>query len=172
MQKKRSNNRGFTLIEVIFTLVLVGATATLAGMWIVNVANGYVFAKTNADTVQKAQLAMTRLTKEFQAIQSVNTTTGATTATRITYTRAQASSSVGLNATVSQSGSVLLLDADILTDGVSGFTLNYCNDTLPTPACSSTWTSASRLIQVTLMLSGAGNPQSRTFTQRIVPRNL
>ena len=83
MQKRKSDEKGFTLIEMIVTLVLVGITAALAGMWIVSVANGYVFAKMNASTVQKAQLAMTRLEKEFVAIRSVTIAgTG-----QITYTR-------------------------------------------------------------------------------------
>jgi prepilin-type N-terminal cleavage/methylation domain-containing protein len=169
MRNRKSDDRGFTLIEAIFTLLLVGITATLAGMWIVNVANGYIFAKMNADTVQKAQLAMTRLTKEFQSIQSVDT--GASNASQITYTRADAATTVGVTATVSRSGSNLLINTDILTDNVSVFTLSYCNDNLVTPTCASVWSPASRIIEVTLTLSGAGNTTS-AFTKRIAPRNL
>ena len=70
--QKRSNEQGFTLIEVIVTLVLVGITAALAGMWIVSIANGYIFAKMNASTIQKGQLAMARISKELSAIQSIS----------------------------------------------------------------------------------------------------
>ena len=83
MPRLKSDEKGFTLIEVIVTLVLVGITTALAGMWIVSVANGYVFTKMNANTVQKAQLAVTRLAKEFAAIKSVDTNIINTNATKI-----------------------------------------------------------------------------------------
>src|SRR4030042_134696 len=155
MQKKRPDEKGFTLIEVIVTLVLVGITAALAGMWIVSVANGYIFTKMNANTVQKAQLAMTRLAKEFAAIQSVNAST--TNDTQITYTRADASGSqVSVN--VSSTGNaVKILQMDVnntgnntLTDAVKTFTLEYCDDV--TSLCLPNWTQTSRIIKITLVL--------------------
>jgi len=167
MKTRKRNQNGFTLIEVIVTLVLVGITAVLAGMWIVSVANGYLFAKENAGNVQKGQLAMTRLTKEFTAIHSVDSSV--TTATQITYTRADALDSL-VSATVSSTGGVLQLNGDILTDGVSAFTLAYCNDDVTAPSCSTTWSpTTSRIIEITLKLTGA---ESMPFTKRIAPRNL
>ena len=77
--------KGFTLIEVIVVLLLVGVIAVMAGMWIVSIANGYIFTKMNMETTQKAQLAMTRLEREFSAISAV--TTASTNASQITYTR-------------------------------------------------------------------------------------
>ena len=165
MKTRKRNQNGFTLIEVIVTLVLVGITAVLAGMWIVSVANGYLFAKENAGNVQKGQLAMTRLTKEFTAIHSVDA--GATTATQITYTRADALGTT-VSATVSSTGSVLQLDGNTLTDGVSAFTLAYCDD-VTSSSCPSAWSSTSRIIEITLTLTGA---ESTPFTKRIAPRNL
>ena len=165
MKTRKRNQNGFTLIEVIVTLVLVGITAVLAGMWIVSVANGYLFAKENAGNVQKGQLAMTRLTKEFTAIHSVDSSV--TTATQITYTRADALGTT-VSATVSSTGSVLQLDGNTLTDGVSAFTLAYCDD-VTSSSCPSAWSSTSRIIEITLTLTGA---ESTPFTKRIAPRNL
>ena len=174
MKKRKSGEKGFTLIEVIVTLVLVGITAALAGMWIVSVASGYVFTKMNANTVQKAQLAVTRLAKEFAAIKSVDTNIINTNATKISYTRTDASGSPVL-ATVSSTGNALQLNVNntgnnTLTDSVSSFALTYCDNANST-GCPSTWTSASRIIEISLTLTGANNTPS-TFVQRVTPRNL
>lgn len=166
MKIEEMDKKGFTLIEIIVTLLLVSITAALAGMWIVYVANGYVFAKTNVNTTQKAQLAMTRLVKEFGAISAVT----AGNASVITYDRADAVSGLLTGQTISLNGDTLQLNGDTLTDNVSAFTLAYCNDVTDT-VCSSTWTATNRLIEITLTLSGVDNVHS-TFTRRVAPRNI
>ena len=174
MQKRKSDEKGFTLIEVIVTLILVGITAALAGMWIVSVANGYIFARMNAGTVQKGQLAITRLTKEFSALQSVTATASAPTS--ITFNRADPGNPSGIPVTVSQSGNTLQLNVNnagnsILMDNVAGFTLRYCSTPGSTTCPDQTWSSSSRIIEITLTVAGADNVPS-TFTIRATPRNL
>lgn len=166
MQTTNRNQKGFTLLEVIITLILVGVTAVLAGMWIVSVASGYILARENAENVQKGQLALTRLAKEFAAIQSIQAANG----TSITFTRADISNPSGVSITVSQSenGDQLLLNGNLLTDNVSAFTLAYC-DAPDSVSCPSSWSQTSRIIEITLTLSGAENIP---FTHRVVPRNL
>jgi len=175
MITRKLNEKGFTLIEVVVTLILVGITAALAGMWIVNVANGYVFAKMNADTAQKAQLAMTRLTKELSAAQSISSSG----ADNISFSRVDAlNTTTGLFSTasvvISKSGEQLLLNGHPLTERVHTFNLNYCNHELDAlPTCSGQWsaTANARVIEITLTLVGANNEQS-TFMKRVAPRNL
>jgi len=175
MLKRKPNEKGFTLIEVIVTLILVGITAALAGMWIVSVANGYVFAKMNASTVQKGQLALTRIAKELSAIQSISAATGA----GITYTRPGSTLNSTSTIIISKSGNELQIKVDAanpqaLTDSVSGFTLQYCNDydsINNTYTCGETWVPTSRIIEFTLTLTGANNTPS-IFTGRATPRNL
>lgn len=169
MKKRKLNKKGFTLIEVIVTLVLVGITAALAGMWLVSVVNGYLFTKMNASTVQKAQLALTRLSKEFSAI-AVTSSSG----TGITYTRTDSALNP-VTITVSLAGNELKINENntgdnTLTDNVSAFTLTYC-DSPDSTSCPSTWSSTSRIIEITLTLTGADNTTS-TFVQRVTPRNL
>jgi prepilin-type N-terminal cleavage/methylation domain-containing protein len=168
-----SNEKGFTLIEVIVTLILVGITAALAGMWIVSVANGYIFAKMNASTVQKAQLAMTRLTKEFSSISSVTSADSS----QIVYTRPDSNLNP-VSVTVSSGGGLLQIGGNTLTDSVSGFTLRYCsNSELNQSQCPrNEWapsgaTDPSKIIEIELKLKGADNTDS-IFTKRVAPRNL
>jgi prepilin-type N-terminal cleavage/methylation domain-containing protein len=178
MRRIRSEEKGFTLIEVIVTLILVGITAALAGMWIVNVANGYVFAKMNANTVQKGQLAITRLAKEFASISSVDI--GSSTGTSITYTRIDSIDTTPVTSppisnirtlTISAASGLLTLGGWTLTDSVDTFSLSYCDDNLTSPTCSSSWSTTKRIIEVTLKLQGADNTLSE-FKTRAIPRNL
>ncbi len=62
---------GFTMIEVIVSLVLFGIIALVAGMGIVSFAKGYVFTRDSTHMAQKAQLAMGRLNREFMEITNI-----------------------------------------------------------------------------------------------------
>jgi prepilin-type N-terminal cleavage/methylation domain-containing protein len=165
------NERGFTLIEIVVTLVIVGISAALAGMWIVNLANGYIFTIQNANTVQKGQLAITRIAKELNALQSVTSSS----ATGITFNRIDAVNTSGIPIILSQNGNTLQLNGHILTDNVSTFNLQYYNDDPTSTTYSSSWsttpTDPTRIIKVTLTLSGANNTPS-TFIIRAMPRNI
>lgn len=172
MKTNQKNEKGFTLIEIIAVLVLAGITAALAGMWIVSVTDGYIFAQKNMETTQKAQLAMTRLVKEFKTIRTIT----ASSASSITYNRPDLSNPAGRTLTVLISGNLLQINSNnlpyTLTDNVSAFTLNYCANVTDTGAnCTSTWSATSRIIVVTLTLTGADNTLS-TFTERVAPINL
>jgi prepilin-type N-terminal cleavage/methylation domain-containing protein len=165
---KRAKNKqsGFTLIEMVVTLVLVGIIAALAGMWIVSVTNGYIQARASAETAQKAQLALARLTKEFSAIQSVNSASGS----QITFTRPDKNLSP-VTATVALNGSLLQIGNNTLANNVSSFTLRYCNDNFPNPTCTSSWSTDSKVIEIELEFSVTEDINT-TFTKRVTPRNL
>ena len=119
MKRPFQNQRGFTFIEVIMAIVIVSIISVLAGMGLVQITNAYVFAKKNAVAAEQAQIALTRLTKEFSAIQSIS----AATATSITYKRA------GTSHTLTWAGAAqpIMLDGDILMDKVNSFNLS-CYD--------------------------------------------
>lgn len=61
---------GFTLIEIIATLVLVGILAVVAGVGIVTAVKGYMLAKNNAVIAGKAQVAMARITRELTELRN------------------------------------------------------------------------------------------------------
>jgi prepilin-type N-terminal cleavage/methylation domain-containing protein len=120
MMKSFFQNRcGFTLIEVIMVIIIISIMSVLAGMGLVQITNAYVFAKKNAVAAEQAQITLTRLTKEFSAIQSIS----AATATSMTYTRA------GTSHTLTWAGAdqPILLDGDILMDKVNSFNLSCYN---------------------------------------------
>lgn len=171
------NKKGFTLIEIIAVLIILGISATFATMGIVSVVNAYIFTKMNMTTAQKAQLAMTRLTKDIVNIDSISAASG----TAITYLRKDGTLDITGPYTVQiVNGDELQIiiggTGSILTDSVDsgGFALRYCDDIDPiagTQVCGTAWTGTSKIIEITLVLKGANDIPS-TFSERVAPRNL
>jgi prepilin-type N-terminal cleavage/methylation domain-containing protein len=155
-----ANNPGFTLIEVIVSMTLISIFGAIAGMGLAEIAKGYVFAKQNAETVQKAQIAMTRIVKELAAATSINSTTS----TSVSYTRPTSATdltpvtnSIALSgSTVQITGTVPAFPASVLIDNVTAFTLTPDNATL----------ASIRRIDITLSVTGADNAAS-SFTNSV-----
>ena len=64
-------NKGFTLIELVAVLVLVGVLATAATVSLLPVAEGLILVRQNATAMQKSRLAFARLTRELTTITNV-----------------------------------------------------------------------------------------------------
>ena len=129
MFKSENKKNGFTLVEIIVTLVLLGIIGAIAGLGIANIARSYITSSQNVDTAQKGTLVLSRLVKELSEVHSITTAT----ASSITFTRYD-----NVTDTISVSGSTLLLNTtDILTNQVSTFTLTYYTapqaHTIPAP---------------------------------------
>ncbi|MFH1980879.1 MAG: prepilin-type N-terminal cleavage/methylation domain-containing protein [Pseudomonadota bacterium] len=78
---------GFTLVEVIASLLLVGILASVAGMFIVTGIKGYETATTASEGALKAQIAINRMYAELTGIDPTQTIT-VVTDTSIAYTHA------------------------------------------------------------------------------------
>ncbi|OQY60201.1 MAG: hypothetical protein B6245_02595 [Desulfobacteraceae bacterium 4572_88] len=171
MNYKHPNNRGFTLVEIIASLFIIGMIASIAGMGIVQLANGFIFSKKNAETVQKAQIVMSRLVKELTSDTILSS--GTSIAIIFTNSRLTGSHQIRWDNATKQ----LLFDENtaasdevILTDDVNAFDLKYY-DSYSTPSSPSTsYSAASSIIEITLELDGAGDT-STTFTDRVFLRD-
>ncbi len=123
MKKKKNNINGFSLVEVIIVLLLVGMLVVGAGTFIVYIVSGYSKVQTNADTAQKVDLAVSRLRKEIRWA----TNGWSTTVNSILLTSCHPDK-LGTTYTIALSGSNLELtttppgDTDILMDKVDTFT--------------------------------------------------
>ncbi len=65
------DNRGFTLIEVIATLVIIGIVAVFAGFGIMEGMTAYFTGKENIAAMQKAQLTLARFKSEIATMDRI-----------------------------------------------------------------------------------------------------
>ena len=130
LMKKES---GFTLIEMIATLVLVGILAAIAGMGIVTSVQGYLFAKENATIAQKAQLTIQRIAEEVKYIANVTLANP----TSIVYAYDHGGGVIGSRAIGWVSDEIKIIDGttlpdtdtgDVLVNAVNSFTLGYVDN--------------------------------------------
>lgn len=118
---------GFTLIEIVVTLVLVTILVTGAGMALVPISRAFLQAKATAEVSQQAQLAVARLSREF--IQAQTNTIAVVGNHSATFNVRLGSGNAGVAThTVSwdgAGGSPLMLGPDILVDGVHTFEITH-----------------------------------------------
>jgi prepilin-type N-terminal cleavage/methylation domain-containing protein len=168
MKKAFQNQCGFTFIEVIMAIVIVSIISVLAGMGLIQITNAYVFAKKNAVAAEQAQIALTRLTKEFSAIQSIS----AATSTSIAYTRWDETSLTYKSYTLTWAGAdqPILLDGDVLMDKVKAFNLSYYNINTVSPPFTMSLVAINQrtaVIQMTITVNVFGDTPI-TFIDRVI----
>ena len=170
------NNAGFTLIEIIAVLVLVGILSAMAGFGLVQGVEGYLFAKNNAATTQKAQLALERISRELAELSAIDSTSSGTA---IIFSNPAGSRKIGLAGSTIKwaAGSTLLPVGDILIEdvyGTNGFTVKYydANNTEPGVASFSADPKQLARIDVTLLLARPDVTGGHLdFSTSVTPRN-
>ena len=145
MKNVATNNRGFTLLEIIMSIVIITIIGVMAGRGLLEIAKGYVFSRKNATVAQQGQITAARLKKEFSSIKSI--TCGG--ANIITY-KSNRNPSEDVTIYWSGGNNPLMLKmasnctvctspctgGDKLVENVSAFTLSYCTTTAN---CSATF---------------------------------
>ena len=177
MKPYNKDSRGFTLIEVIVTLLLVGIMAVVAGLGIVQATKAFIFTKEATILGQKGDLAMSRLRRSIQNQTSIDLTNGNPSATYLAVQRLDKGVYVTESYNFSSSDSVLNLtlnssnplNAKKLTDSVQTFALSY------THRDGTVWTPAKGIdqlatVNVSTTLTGPGGAVI-TYVDKIVPRN-
>lgn len=111
---------GFTLVELIAALVIMGMIAVFGTSMLTNAVRGYTAARNADEVAQKAQLALQRMTIEFSALNPL-TSTG--NAANLTY------SYDSISHTISQSGNQIRYSQSgnnyTLLDGVAANSLQF-----------------------------------------------
>jgi prepilin-type N-terminal cleavage/methylation domain-containing protein len=151
------NKKGFTLIELTTAIVIVSILSVMAGMGLVQIANGYAFARKSAVAAEQAQIALARVAKELSAVQAISMT--ADMAKSLTYTRAGASHTLAWTS----ADQPLTLDNDTLIDKVQSFSLTYRNTY---GAAASSYSSSTAIIELTFQIK-VYNDIPLTFVQRV-----
>ena len=137
----RDDQSGFTLVEVIISVLLLGFVAVAAIFFLFSGVSGYVFSKQASTLSQKANMALARITKEFNSeMKEVESITSSSVKYVYQYnpeqkryialvgtgTRKEVKITTGADPAVPGSS-----DPAVLIDQVSDFTLFYkkCDDT-------------------------------------------
>jgi prepilin-type N-terminal cleavage/methylation domain-containing protein len=165
MNKIFFHNSGFTLIELISVIMIVAILSVIAGMGLVQISNGYVFAKKNAVASQQAQVAMTRLIKELSSIQAIS----AATATSITYTREDTPHTFTSHTlSWTAANQPVTLDGDALMDKVQSFSLTYLNYNYATRAfTASSYAASTAMVEMKVTIHVYADIPL-TFVERVV----
>lgn len=162
---------GFTLLELVLVIALVGILSVLGGWGLSGVFQGYFLTEGNAELTQKGQLALMRLSKDLSYAVKGGITAG--TDTSITFSAKIPDNTGGIsNEAISveldpENATRLLLNGDLLADGVTNFRLRYCNAVL---SCAATPNADIRAVEITLGLASQGIAES--FTTRVAPPGL
>ena len=176
---------GFTLIEIMVTLVIVGILATVAGTALLAGLNGYMSAKENDAMAQKSQLAMARLSRELTEFTTIPSPVGTNaTANSIIVERLSGTGASAVTRTIAiglDGQSVKIKEdsegttpdfrtGDVLIDGVNSLVFTYYRGANP-------WTPGSddlRLlsgIRIALSLSRPDVGANIAFSTTVHPRN-
>lgn len=169
---KAARQRGFSLLELIVVLALMGIVGLMAGFGIQQMVSGFVFTRSVSDNAGKGKLGLLRLSLEMRRIKKV-TSGNAHSISFDAATFDAATNQWGSKPyTISWNGAAgdpILMNGDLLIDKVKDLTLQYYPAYNGTP--SATWVAASRIIEIDLTLADSEQTDSTLIT-RITPRNL
>ncbi|MCF8026579.1 MAG: prepilin-type N-terminal cleavage/methylation domain-containing protein [Desulfobacteraceae bacterium] len=181
MQQAGKNEQGFTLIETIAVILLVGVISAVLGMAIVQGVKSYVFGRTNVVISQKAQLALARMDRELRAITEIDDTNSDDKCIR--YKRETAAldfRTIGMQADSVRINVIDGSDApcpsagdqgSLLLDNVSSFTLQYEDDQGNMLTNPPALLENLRAIHIELTVSRIDSGRTESFSVVISPRN-
>jgi prepilin-type N-terminal cleavage/methylation domain-containing protein len=158
-------DNGFTLIEIIITLLLVGIISVFATFGLLDITKGYVQGVSNMVTSMKASIALSRLYHELSNLNDIESAAESS----ILFSREN--STIGMakigNSLYMQENSVPNDEtAPVLIDSVESFTLSYFQND------GTVWTSGEAindLARIELMITLVNQSIPVSFTTTVNP---
>ena len=149
-------NKGFTLIELVIVITIIGITASILGFMLLGTIKAWTFKFNRNDILWDGRLALDRMTREIRTIKnSTSVTTATSSQFRFTDTGNKditySLSSTNLNRT--ENGT-----ANLLAGNVSSLTFTYYNSSdvvIPSPVVSPSATDIRR-VKINLALTKNG----------------
>lgn len=152
-ERTSTRDKGFTLIEVLVCLVLIGVMGAIAVMGFTAMAKGYVFARENAQMSLKAQVTLAKIAREIESNHIATYTLKSADDTAVSYTRDDPS----VTHVIALAGAEIRLDGLTLVNGVHSLAIDYydcCSAKLETPVSAADLLRIRR-VDICLRLRGA-----------------
>lgn len=152
--------RGFTLIELIIVILLMGIIMAVASKMLSQGLTGYLTSKNLIEAEWQGQIGLERMARDIHLIRSLGDISTAS-ASQLIYTDTS-----GTSITFQLSGTTLMRNSQVLADGVQSLIFSYFNKN---GASTST---LSDIRYITISLNVTQNNTNITLTTSIYPRNL
>lgn len=155
-----SKQKGFTLIELIMVIVLLGIIAIVSSRVLIQGLNAFITGQNVVEANWQGQLALERMTRDIRALRSPSDISTAT-ASQLVFT-----DTTGTTITYALSGTTLTRNGQALANGIAGFTLSYFDrNGGGSPATAN-------IRYITIDLNITEDNANYSVTTSVYPRNL
>jgi prepilin-type N-terminal cleavage/methylation domain-containing protein len=163
--------RGWSLLELILVMVIMGTLAVFVGPMLLNAVNAYTRTQSTVATYGKMRYAMERMVRELGAVRRDPADTTAFDITAMTATNLAFTNDAGTQVTISFGGGNVNLGyagtaTGVLTDQVSAFSLAYFRQDGATAASG-----AVNVAYVEISMTLADGPTTFANRRRVAVRN-
>jgi hypothetical protein len=171
-----SPSAGFSLVEVIASLLLMAIIGGIWGLGMVQVVDGFLHSQQSAEAFMKGQMGITRMVKELRMASQLETDPPPS-ADAIAFLRTDDGPTTRIRIDHDPSTGTVNLNGEVLVDEVRRFFLSYAEDYTeepppePGPALDASSASLVRLVNIRLDLDGPQETVIRLET-RVFLRGL
>ena len=163
--------KGFTLLELVTTLILVGMIGAFTSFFLYTGIRGFLTSKFSSETALQAQIALDRISAELRYIQAL--VNPPPTQTSIEYRSLDLTPTVTRRISYNSANREILLSvngtANVLLDNVSAFTLSWVPMDLDQSADGKNEISK---IRVAFTVRSASTENETPFSAEIYPRSM
>ncbi len=152
---------GFSLVEMIVVIVLVGMLATIGSQMLGYTLSSFILSKDVLKGDWQARVALERLTRDLRMVRAAANLT-IVPATAITF-----SDTDGNNVNYSLSGTQLMRNSQPLADSISGLAFTYLRSDGNTAAAS-----ASEVYYITVSFDVSRSTTTTSLRATVHPRNF
>jgi len=166
------SQKGFTLIELVTTLILVGVIGAFTGFFLYTGTLGFLTSKFSSEAALKAQTTLDRISTELRHIQAL--VDPKPTSTDIGYRSLDQSLLPGVRRIIYNSTNREILisvdgNSNVLLDNVNSFSFTYLQEDLDNSKDSNNEISE---IQAAFTVSSASGDNETGFSTVVYPRSM